>query len=161
MRRKIEREVTRSTLALVALVVLAAVTITAQAFAVSGCANNPKPDTSQLSPQGVHDLQLVQVVRGVNDVTTAAIATNRAGRLSDEYTAIVLRINKQVLDVIEANPANFKDAAAVTLKNARDGLPANIAAQIGPYLDAVRAVLDGLPARIQVAPGNAPTAEKG
>lgn len=109
---------------------------------VSACSGNPKPDTSQLSADGLRAYKAVQVVRAINDVTTAAITANRAGQLADAPTAQVLTINKQALDVIEANPTDYKTKALVAIKNARDALPRPVDAVIATYLQKTIAILN-------------------
>lgn len=89
------------------------------------------------------EVQLVQVVRGVNDVTTAAITANRAGQLSDDATARILTVNKQVLDVIEARPIGYRAQALTVITNAKQGLPPALAAVVNPWLDKIVAALGG------------------
>ena len=108
---------------------------------LTACAGKRPPDTSQLSPEGRQSYTTLQVVRVVNDVTTAAIAANQANQLTDTATAAVLTVNKQVLDVIAANPRGFKAQALVVFANARDALPADVQALIAAYLARVSAVL--------------------
>lgn len=110
------------------------------ALAAVSCAH-PKPDTSQLSPQGLRDYRATQVVKIVNDVTTAVITANKAKQLSDAHAIAVLTIDKQVLDVIEANPVDFQAKAIVVFRNARDALPADVQAAIGVYLSKIADVL--------------------
>lgn len=109
---------------------------------LTACAGNPKPDTSQLSSKGLAAYKAVQVVRAINDVTTGAIAANKTGQLSDAATAHVLTINKQALDVVEADPVGYKAKALVTIKNARDALPAGVDALIAAYLQKTIAILN-------------------
>jgi hypothetical protein len=107
------------------------------------CANNPKPDTSQLSAQGHVNYTLDQVVKVVNDATSGAIAANRSGVLKDEYERDVLSINKQILDVLATHPANWKDLAMQALKNGNDALPVATQNIIRPYLSTVLLVING------------------
>jgi hypothetical protein len=108
------------------------------------CANNPKPDTSQLSAQGHRDYTATQVVKLVNDVTTAATTANAAKKLSDAHTAAVLTVNKQVLDVVEANPVDFKAKAITVFNNARQALPGQVQGAIAGYLQQVASILSGV-----------------
>lgn len=112
----------------------------ATALVAVSCAH-PKPDTSQLSAQGIRDYKATQVVKAVNDVSTAAITANKAKQLSDAHTIVILTIDKQVLDVIEANPVDFQSKAITVFRNARDALPADAQASIGAYLEKVAAIL--------------------
>lgn len=107
----------------------------------SACANNPKPDTSLLDATGKRNLQLIQVVRGVNDVTSVAIAANKAGKLTDDQTALVLTIDKQVLDTIQAHPNDWMTLAVKAVDNARDALTPELSAVIGPYMQQILAAL--------------------
>lgn len=108
---------------------------------VPGCAAK-KYDTSLLTAQEKQMLHLVDVVRGVNDVSTAAIAANKALTLTDPATAAVLTINKQVLDTIQANPkGNWLGLVTPAIKNTRDALPLDVNQSIGTYVDKTLAIL--------------------
>lgn len=112
------------------------------------CAGNPPPDTSQLSAQGRRDLQRLNVIKVVNDVSSAVIAANTAtdakGQplLSDTATAKILTVNKQVLDVIAEDPQGYRSQAISIVRNTRDALPAAINALIEQYLSQIEAVLN-------------------
>lgn len=112
---------------------------------VLACNKNP-PDTSQLSPQGKQDLQRLNVIKVVNDASTAVIAANKATpqAASDTLTARVLTANKQVLDVIQANPTGYKDLALTAARNARDALPADLQALFDKYVSAVISALQAV-----------------
>lgn len=112
---------------------------------VLGCNKNP-PDTSQLSPQGRQNLQRLNVIKVVNDASTAVIAANKATpqAASDTLTARVLTANKQILDVIQANPTGYRDLALTAARNARDALPADLQALFDKYLSAVIAALQAV-----------------
>lgn len=103
------------------------------ALAFVGCARNPKPT----DPATLQVYQLDQVVKIVNDVTTGVIALNKAGQLADASTAQILTVNKQVLDVIEENPATARDKALAIARNARDALPATVRGLLDGWLDRV------------------------
>jgi len=110
-------------------------------IAASACAGNPKPDTSGLSPAGIRTYRTLQATKIVNDVTTTAIAANRSGQLPDNATAQVLTVNKQVLDVITADPQSGLERALVIAKNAKDALPPTIKALVDGYLQRVVDIL--------------------
>lgn len=138
-------------------IVLVFCTLLTSTILIGACAAaQPRPfDTSQISAQ-----QLIQVVRGINDVTKAAIETNRAGRLSDSLTAQLLTINQQILDVVEASPQDFKTRVIATLDDRRAKLSAGDAILLAPYLAADRAVLDGAPVRMPATVANTPALER-
>jgi len=95
----------------------------------------------QVAPEAQPGYRLVQVVRGVNDVTTGAIAANHAGALSDDLERYVLTVNKQVLDVIQAHPSDYHELAVVVVHNARAALPPAVAALVNVWLDKTLAAL--------------------
>ena len=104
----------------------------------------PKTDTSQLSPDGLRTLKLLQVVKAVNDATTVAITANASGRLSDDATAAVLTIHKQVLDVIEANPLTWPALAQAAIRNGREALPPDLNSIVSMYLSKVVMAIEGV-----------------
>lgn len=110
------------------------------ALIIGGCAHRPPPT----DPATLHVYTLDQVVKAVNDVTTGAIAANKAGQLADATTAQILTVDKQVLDVIQADPQTARDKALVIVKNARDALSANVKAVLDGWLDRILAMLEGV-----------------
>jgi len=104
------------------------------AASTAACVHHP-PDTSQLSPQGLHDFKASEAMKKVNDVTTAAVAANRAGQLSDAATQQILAINKQVLDYLNGTGTTTREKAIDIAKNARDALPANVKALVTAWVD--------------------------
>lgn len=109
---------------------------------LSACAAKTPPN---LDPQAQLEFTADQVVKLVNDVTTSAIAANRAGKLSDDLERQVLTVNKQVLDVIAANPTIWKTLAQATFANAVQALPRATQIAIDPYLQQVSAILARIP----------------
>lgn len=94
-------------------------------------------DLSQLDAEGQSNFKRAQAAKLVNDVTTVAITANAEGKISKAATAQVLTINKQVLDVISANPQGWKEKAMVVITNARQALPPDINAAISTYVDMI------------------------
>lgn len=108
------------------------------------CAGNPKPDTSGLDAEGLRNYQLLQVVKAVNDVTVSAVTANRANLLPAPATDVILRINKQVLDIIDANPTDFTTLAVKAVDNARDALTPEMRTQINLYMERLLAAINVL-----------------
>ena len=81
------------------------------------------------------------MVKVVNDVTTGVIAANAAGQLSDQAAAQVLNVNKQVLDVIQADKVTGVSKALVIVQNARQALPPNLVSLLSGYM---QKLIDGL-----------------
>lgn len=102
--------------------------------AMSACTATIKRDTSQLSAQGLSDLKKTAVVKLVNDATTAAIAANKAGVLTDANERTVLTINKQVLDYFQADPHGTLAQALAIVRNARQALPPAVDAAIATWI---------------------------
>ena len=99
-------------------------------------------DTSRLSPEGLRQYKSLQIVNVVNDVSQSAILANSTGALSQEATAAILTIDKQVLDFLETNPQGALASAAVIARNARDALPADVRVTVEGYIAKVIAVLE-------------------
>ena len=79
----------------------------------------------------------LDLVRGINDVSIAAINANALpppANLSDPLTAQVLTINKQLLDIIQAKPADMKTQLTTVITNARQALPQPLDAKIAGWL---------------------------
>lgn len=101
------------------------------------CSHNPKPDTSQLSAQGLHDYNATQFVKLVNDAQTAVITANKTGRLSDVAERQVLTLIQQVRDVVRENPPDLPSKVRSVIKNARQALPPAVDAVVADYLSKV------------------------
>lgn len=79
----------------------------------------------------------LDLVRGINDVSITAINANALpppNNLSDARTAQILIINKQLLDIIQANPTGLKAQLVVVITNARQALPKPIDTKVEGYL---------------------------
>jgi len=115
------------------------------AFLCSACTKQAPPDTSQLSALAKQQFQLLKIVRGVNDISTTVITANKLGKITDEATDIILRVNKQVLDVIETNPfaGDWLLRSRTIVSNVMDALPPTLRAQAEGYLQQILAVLQG------------------
>ena len=91
------------------------------ALLVAGCTGNKTLD----------------LVRGINDVSIAAINANALpppNNLSDPLTAQVLTVNKQLLDIVQAKPADMKNQLTTVITNARQALPQPLDAKIAGWL---------------------------
>lgn len=106
-------------------------------LALAACAPNIAPDAQPAYRQ-------LQAVRIVNDVSSAAIAANRAGTLSDPDTAQVLTVTWQVRDFIERNPATTTQRIIAAVQEGRDALPADVRGRVDRYLAAGIAALEEL-----------------
>lgn len=104
---------------------------------VSACT----PKNVTVAPDAQQAFKTLQVIKVVNDVTTGVIAANAAGQLSDQAAAQVLNVNKQVLDVIQADKATGVSKALVIVQNARQALPSNLVALLSGYM---QKLIDGL-----------------
>lgn len=101
------------------------------------------PNISNLPPASLQEYSADQVVKAVNDVTTAAITANHQGALSNPAEQAVLTINKEVLDTIAANPQGYKAASLAMVLNAKQALPVTVQAAVNSYLDQVIGYLQG------------------
>jgi len=117
--------------------------LTATILHAAGCAGNPKPDTSQLSPQGLRDFKADEAVLIVNDVTTGVRAAVRSKVLPVAVGAQLLTVNKQVLDVIAADPVGWSARVGVILKNGKDALPAEWRDRANIFLQQVGVIIQG------------------
>lgn len=99
------------------------------------------PKHPELSPEGQRNYTLLQVAKYVNDASETVIAANKLGQLSDRVTATVLTVNKQVLDYVQANPRTTRAQVLVVIRNARDGLPPDLAMDVSDYLSQLIAFL--------------------
>ncbi|CAB4190683.1 hypothetical protein UFOVP1196_89 [uncultured Caudovirales phage] len=99
------------------------------------------PKNVTVAPDAQQAFKTLQVVKVVNDVTTGVIAANAAGQLSDQAAAQVLNVNKQVLDVIQADKVTGVSKALVIVQNARQALPPNLVSLLSGYM---QKLIDGL-----------------
>jgi len=98
---------------------------------VMGCAKaNVAPDAQQAYKQA-------QAQKISHDFTRVVIQANKDGRLTDALTETLLRINKQVSDVIAANPQGWLEQAKTVAKNGREALPPDLQLKIGALLDSL------------------------
>lgn len=102
-----------------------------------GCA--PKsvatsPDVPRAATSEDQTARKLQVVKVVNDVTTAVITANSVGKLSDQATAQVLNVNKQILDVLQADRVSGIAKALVIVQNTRQALPENLIPVLTTYM---------------------------
>ncbi len=112
------------------------------ALSAAACALH-SADTSQLSPQGLHDFKALEAVQIVNDVTTGVRAAVTSKVIPVAVGAQLLTINKQVLDVIAADPVGWPNRIAVILKNGKDGLPAAWRDRANLFLQQVAVIIQG------------------
>ncbi len=110
---------------------------------VLGCSGNPKPNTSQLSAQGLHEFKADEAVVIVNDVTTGVRAAVRAKVLPVDVGAQLLTAHKQILDVIAADPVGWPNRISVILKNTKDALPAAWRDRANTFLQQVGVIIQG------------------
>lgn len=121
------------TLALVSL-------LTSTILTTGGCVK-PSAAVAALPPASQTEYKLLQVVKVINDVTDSAIAANHAGVLRDQHELIVLSINKQVLEIIEAHPDNFKELAMAAVKNAMSAFAPDVHFAVSLYIERLLLVI--------------------
>lgn len=105
-------------------------------------------------PEASGAVHVLQITRGVNDVTTAVVAANKNNNLTDPQTAAILNVNKQVLDSITAlvqeDPANMDRPTVVdgkireVIKNALEALPPDVRTALTPWIARITALLGGV-----------------
>jgi len=79
----------------------------------------------------------LDLIRGINDVSNSAIAANSLpppNDLPDALTSQILTVNKQLLDIIDANPSDLRGKLTVAITNARQALPKPLNTRIENYL---------------------------
>lgn len=125
-----------------ALVLVVALSV----LVLPSCSSNPKPDLSALPASAQHEYTIDQVVKLVNDSTTAAVTANHAGLLPKEGEKEILTINKLLLDVFSASPlpADWREVSLAIVAKRRLILPPFIDAAIAKYLTATLTALKGI-----------------
>jgi len=86
----------------------------------------------------------LNLIRGINDISITAINANSLpppNNLSDVWTARILTINKQLLDIIQINPPDLRSKLTVSIANARQALPEPVNAKIEGYLTTLETLI--------------------
>lgn len=118
-------------------------------FSMAAC---PKPrDVSTLSPAAQREAKLTEVKKVINDAIDATIAANRAGKLPLSVTQAALSTDWQLIDIIDANPANVYERVMDVIRNARQALPAGINAQVAAFNELINGWLNSIQKALDAA----------